>query len=689
MAGGSVLTQVGGINTATYQDVGGTIPLPNPIPLNSRGEVSSASGASQQLFLTPNIVYTFTFSDASGNQEWVAQYVNGVLITQQSIGQMIWPQTSAEIATGVIPTFYYYPPGDFRRYGALGDGTTDDTAGITTAFKTGQLCYGGGSQYTYLYNSSISIPTGVSIRFDGQGCTMLPGNSAAIHNTNVTVTASTTVTGTAEGSVTLTAASTTGLVVGQYEYLSAPNMPSTWGRIRSIVGTTVTVDTACPVTYAGTVTMTAYNESALYQQIEVRNVTFDGSHLVSVNGSIGQCFRFVTFVTASILNVEVKNFNTSTGTNLLSFFELFTGAQVVIQGCKLHDNLPILGTSPTAVGIEVDDCGQVSIVNNVIEGSHFGVNVTRCTQMAFTGNILRGQSTYEISLSSSISSVRGIKVSSVATALITGNTLDDYSSPIRLDVGFRASITGNTVRNEIWKSGSLDTNGAIHMTNTAVTTQYGLVVSDNVIENAGGHGILCNQSSGSASAPIRLIVSGNYIDSCQGFAINIVGLDALISANIIKDWDLSNNGSSSIGNQAANNICRGATISANTFIHTVDNTKVCINAPGQSGFVYAIDRSNRSPTGNPLFGGTNFLWNSGTGSILSGTTSIDVTHGVFRAPTADEITLNVTTAASNPPGLIWISGINSTKFTVNCAANPGASNLPFSWQVAIKQPYTV
>lgn len=72
---GSILTQVGGVNAATYQDSAGAIPLPNPIPLNSRGEVSNASGLSCQLFLTVGSVYTFTMFDANGNQMNQATYV--------------------------------------------------------------------------------------------------------------------------------------------------------------------------------------------------------------------------------------------------------------------------------------------------------------------------------------------------------------------------------------------------------------------------------------------------------------------------------------------------------------------------------------------------------------------------------------------------------------------------------------
>lgn len=74
-AGGYILTQVGGVNYATYQDSVGTTPLPNPIPLNSRGEISNAAGASCQLFLQTGVAYTFTLYDPLGNIINVSNYV--------------------------------------------------------------------------------------------------------------------------------------------------------------------------------------------------------------------------------------------------------------------------------------------------------------------------------------------------------------------------------------------------------------------------------------------------------------------------------------------------------------------------------------------------------------------------------------------------------------------------------------
>lgn len=134
-AGGSILTTVGGVNAATYQDVGLTTPLPNPIPLNSRGEVSNAAGASCQLFLPQSTIYVFTLFDAGGNQIWQAAYVNGILttLTQGAVGLALYPQTAAESAFGITPTSYFYPPGNVLRYGADPSGALDSTAAFNQA----------------------------------------------------------------------------------------------------------------------------------------------------------------------------------------------------------------------------------------------------------------------------------------------------------------------------------------------------------------------------------------------------------------------------------------------------------------------------------------------------------------------------------------------------------------------------
>lgn len=51
-------------------------------------------------------------------------------ITQADLGEILYPRTTPEATAGVVPTRYYYPPGDDRRYGAFGDGVGVDTAAL-------------------------------------------------------------------------------------------------------------------------------------------------------------------------------------------------------------------------------------------------------------------------------------------------------------------------------------------------------------------------------------------------------------------------------------------------------------------------------------------------------------------------------------------------------------------------------
>ncbi|MGA7539947.1 MAG: hypothetical protein WBW93_14400, partial [Steroidobacteraceae bacterium] len=56
---------------------------------------------------------------------------------QAYIGGQLWPRTPAEIAAGVMPVNYQYAPGNVMRYGAVGDGVTDDTTAIADMLACG------------------------------------------------------------------------------------------------------------------------------------------------------------------------------------------------------------------------------------------------------------------------------------------------------------------------------------------------------------------------------------------------------------------------------------------------------------------------------------------------------------------------------------------------------------------------
>lgn len=170
-AGGSLLTQVGGVNYITYSDIGGVTALPNPIPLNSRGEISTASGVSSQLFLVAGVVYTFTLYDAYGNQIWSEPSVS--LFNQAAIGAALYPQTAAEKTAGVTPISYAYPNGDIRRYGALST-ATDNSNAITTAISCNSTIIIPAAG-TFNVASNITVPAGVTVSFQGGILNQSPG----------------------------------------------------------------------------------------------------------------------------------------------------------------------------------------------------------------------------------------------------------------------------------------------------------------------------------------------------------------------------------------------------------------------------------------------------------------------------------------------------------------------------------
>jgi hypothetical protein len=79
---------------------------------------------------------------------------------------------------------------------------------------------------------------------------------------------------------------------------------------------------------------------------------------------------------------------------------------------------------------------------------------------------------------------------------------------------------------------------------------------------------------------------------------------------------------------------------------------------------------------------------TGTATINSGSTSVTITHGLTRTPSAAEITWRFTATTTNDFGTTWISNITSTQFTINVRSDPGASNLAISWRAFKTNPFT-
>ncbi len=95
-------------------------------------------------------------------------------LTQSVLAGFLWPRTSEETTAGVTPTALQYPPGNLRRYGAVGDGTTDDWQALEDAIASHpEKMYAPAG--TYWLNGSghggvgniLPTATRISIRGDG------------------------------------------------------------------------------------------------------------------------------------------------------------------------------------------------------------------------------------------------------------------------------------------------------------------------------------------------------------------------------------------------------------------------------------------------------------------------------------------------------------------------------------------
>ena len=113
--------------------------------------------------------------NASNNTEPVTlgqassiQSFTGVVATAGAVGEVLWPQTSAESSAGVTPTNYEYEPGNVLRYGTnTTPGTTDMTTAIQAAIDSTAdviLPYG-----TYYITGAI---TGTTTRIFGNNSTI-------------------------------------------------------------------------------------------------------------------------------------------------------------------------------------------------------------------------------------------------------------------------------------------------------------------------------------------------------------------------------------------------------------------------------------------------------------------------------------------------------------------------------------
>jgi len=175
LAGGKLYTYQANslIPQATYSDAAGSVANTNPVVLDTTGSAT--------VRLINGAAYKFVLTDALGTTQWTEDYYLGVYLDQTTfnsmlgtgIGQTLYPQTAAEIAAGVTPTNYVYPPYDLRRYGVKGDGVTDDTAALNAVGTAAWT-----SDITFTCPPGFNMVVTNTVTFNSPHCALMMDPSA-------------------------------------------------------------------------------------------------------------------------------------------------------------------------------------------------------------------------------------------------------------------------------------------------------------------------------------------------------------------------------------------------------------------------------------------------------------------------------------------------------------------------------
>lgn len=154
-----------------------------------------------------------------------------------------------------------------------------------------------------------------------------------------------------------------------------------------------------------------------------------------------------------------------------------------------------------------------------------------------------------------------------------------------------------------------------------------IIIRDNLFMSMDGYGINCQGDLTFSQ------IEGNFIDSTTLAGVNIASASS--GNNVITDNTFYNCGSG-VTNNGTNTIIR-------------DN----------QGWVTE---------------------NSGNATVLNGSTSVEVSHGLSTTPTQV-----IVTPSSNPTNNVsfwYVDGINASSFTIRVNTDPGAGNLSFAWRAA-------
>lgn len=357
---------------------------------------------------------------------------------------------------------------------------------------------------------------------------------------------------------------------------------------------------------------------------------------------------FTLYNTITDIRFEGKTFDNSIAIDCGQY-----GQEFNIKNCWFH-NFGSIHSNNGSVCINAGGTNKkFQIIGNWFGGSQQGN--TRGISLSATGDVqIIGNNFHDF-----YEAIHG----NTEKTQIVGNDIysGDLVNSIGINIGTAAgglqtvNITGNTISN-VWQG--------VHIGLANTVDGCGANISNNFFRNIGGNAVYLRGNHNT--------LIGNY---CQEIAKTGLGNDShgIIIADAQYVKILGNN-------------CYNSHANMGYFIAPLDSVNGNITIMGNDA-VGAHTQIIRTPAKPNMIVRNNsgfITENSGIATIVGGTTSIVVSHGLSNTtPTLKNISTTIGANPTNDPGNIWIDTITLTKFTIHCRNDPGISGLSLAWRAIV------
>lgn len=377
------------------------------------------------------------------------------LLSQAVIGGLLFPQTARESAVSVVPSNFAYSEGNFLRYGAVGDGVTNNYTAFQNAVK---VCSSAGL--------ALVVPEGNYVIDTTTGTTNL---------SYITI----------QGTGVLTGTTTPGAAGSVFSITGTANSPFTIGPSVTFNGIgflyPAQVDSFTPTVFPPTM-VTSLAIAGAINFVYIQNCVVFNAYRFFVNadttGAIGHVF-FLDNTIYGILTCYEGTYNaeiiTFTG-NEFTFGHFLTATET---GLRKY-------TRANGSVLKIIRTDGITFAGNVAFGYQFGLNfvtsATICQLTAITDNV------FDQCLFPFIASGTG----NLSNITITANVMNAFNSQSQIP-----ATIGNCIK--------ITTSGALVL--EAVT------IASNIIGTCNGDAILVTGST----PPRSLLINGNQINGVGAF----------------------------------------------------------------------------------------------------------------------------------------------------------------------------